>query len=175
MCGREGTHFRRFVCVPVGESGHVRARVPLPRETPLFKPHQEVSVPSPLARWPRPVPTAVCGRPLPGLGASPGFPHSPRECRRQGREDPGRCAAVTDSNPARGTLRRVNDRARPAAARAAPGAARPITLSPSNAHSRGAIGPALTPPAPDWLRLQREPRPRPVSAQPGRGPVNSYA
>lgn len=82
---------------------------------------------------------------------------------------------MTDSNPAQGTLGRVNDRARSVAARAAPGAARPITLSPSNAHSRGAIGPARTPPAPNWLRLQREPRPRPGPTQPGRGPVNSYA
>ncbi|XDA81106.1 hypothetical protein R6Z07F_011082 [Ovis aries] len=104
-----------------------------------------------------------------GLGASPAFPHSPREFRRRGREDRRRCAAVTDSNPAQGTLGRVNDRARSVAARAAPGAARPITLSPSNAHSRGAIGPARTPPAPNWLWLQREPRPRPGPTQPGRG------
>lgn len=72
MCGRGETHFHRFVCVPVGESGHVRARVPLPRETPLFKPRQEVSVQNPLARWPLPVPAAVCGRPLQASERPPG-------------------------------------------------------------------------------------------------------
>lgn len=66
--------FRRCVCAPAGEKGHVRARVPLPREAPLFKSHQEVSVQSPLARWPRPVPAAGCGEPLPGLGSVPPVP-----------------------------------------------------------------------------------------------------
>lgn len=70
--GEERTHFHWFVCVPVGESGHVRARVPLPKETPLFKPHQEVSVHRPLARWPRPVPAAICGRPLQASELPPG-------------------------------------------------------------------------------------------------------
>ena len=40
-------------------------------------------------------------------------------------------------------------------------AARPITLSPSNAHSRAAIGPVRTPPAPDWPPWRCEPRPLP--------------
>lgn len=41
-------------------------------------------------------------------------------------------------------------------------AARPITLSPSNAHSRTAIGPVRTPPAPDWPPWRASPAPSPT-------------
>ncbi|XP_032354125.1 MAPK-interacting and spindle-stabilizing protein-like [Camelus ferus] len=87
----------------------------------------------------------------------------PREFGRRGREDHPRCAAVTGSNPARGALGRVNNRTRPAAAGKAPRATRPITLSPSNAHSSAAIGSARTPPAPDWLRWRMWPQYDPQS------------
>lgn len=67
---------------------------------------------------------------------------------------------MTGSNLARGSLGRVNDRACPR--RPAQRPDRPITLSPSNAHSRVSIGPASTPPPPGWPRLQDKPRPRPA-------------
>lgn len=79
-------------------------------------------------------------------------------------EDLPHRVAVTDSDPIRAPPSGVNDRH----------AARPITLSPSNAHSRATIGPQSTPPAPDWLRLG-EPRPRPESARPERGTMHLSA
>lgn len=96
----------------------------------------------------------------------PGFPRRPREVGRPGEEDQSP-AAVTGSNPGQCAPGWVNDRARPP--RPAQRWDRPITLSPSNAPSRAAIGPARTPPAPDWPRRQNEPRPQSAVPAPDAG------
>lgn len=128
--------------------------------------------PSPFAAWPRPLPAAGSGEPgVRPLGpclareASARVP-APAHVGRPGREDQTR-AALTGNNPGRCALGWVNDRARPR--RPAHCWGRPITLSPSNAPSRAAIGPARTPPAPDWPQRQNEPRPRSAVRGPDAG------
>lgn len=142
-------------------SGPVGAQGPVPRG-PFV-----ATTPSGVLRVHTPDGRAHSGEPRgrPPVPAPPGV-------GRPGREDRAR-AAVTGSNPARSAFGRVNARARRAAARAAPGApaVRPITLSPSNAHSRAAIGLVRTPPGSDWPRRRQEPRPQPGSARSGQGSV----
>lgn len=158
----------------MGASGHVRAQVPLPRKAPLFESHQAVPVQSPLARWPRvPSPRPArrsrrCARSAPARPRRhpPGSLRRPRGAKRPDGEDQAR-SAMTGSNPRAGRARSGQRPRSPTAAGSGPG--RPITLSPSNAHSRAAIGPARTSPAPNWPWKRNEPRPRPAPLNPDAG------